>query len=25
LAYVFATICLITMVTRVVGGYMALR
>ncbi len=25
LAYVFATICLITMVTRVVGGYIALR
>lgn len=25
LAYVFATVCLITMVTRVVGGYMALR
>jgi phosphatidylglycerophosphate synthase len=25
LAYVFATICLVTMVTRVIGGYLALR
>jgi phosphatidylglycerophosphate synthase len=25
LAYVFATICLLTMVTRVIGGYLALR